>query len=139
MIHGFDCSGFVRYVLLEAGLVIPDYIDISGNIKPIRHTNEFMDHYGVTVQHGLHQPGDLILFSRNGYLPTHIGIVSDNNNYIHSPGINGQRVRKDRIKRQKIRAKDGEGKAIYHTNPIGFKSPTIAIETGNYRYSQIPI
>jgi len=133
---GFDCSGFIRFVLNKSGLALPDYIDINGNQSPIRHANEFWDHYGVSVHHGLHQPGDLIFFSRNGYFPSHIGLVRDAESYIHSPGKNGTKVCVAEIKEEEIPADDTLARIMFQKNPIGYKSPTVPLNAGNYRYVQ---
>ena len=141
--QGFDCSGFVRYVLEKADINIPDYLDINGGQKPIRHANEFFDHYGIAVHHDLHEPGDLIFFSRDGYSPTHVGIVIDLDNYIHSPGKRGSRVRVDPIEEESILPLKAGGlfRILYSKNPIGYKSPAIPIDSDSRvpRYSQIPL
>jgi cell wall-associated NlpC family hydrolase len=135
---GFDCSGFVRFVLLEAGLSIPNYIDVSGNTRQIRHANEFWDHYGVAVHSGLHQPGDLIFFTRCGFFPTHIGIVLDQENFIHSPGKPDTKVLVSAIREEIIESPSPPPRTrqIFLKNPIGFKAITIPIDEPNYRHSQ---
>jgi cell wall-associated NlpC family hydrolase len=126
----------VKFVLSEAGLNVPDYIDINGRVVPIRHANEFWDHYGVAVHNGLHQPGDLIFFSRNGYFPTHIGLVRDEESYIHSPGINNTKVCVAEIEEREIPGTDPSPRIVFQKNPIGYKSPTVPLNTDNYRYIQ---
>jgi cell wall-associated NlpC family hydrolase len=135
---GFDCSGFVRFVLHEVGLVIPEYIGQDGMKRPIRHANEFWDNYGIAVHDENKQPGDLIFFSRRGSFPTHIGIVRDEKTYIHAPGTDESRVDTQPISYETI-AKRGIERQLYTRNPIGFKSPTIKIERPTYRYHQTPI
>ncbi len=136
--EGFDCSGFVRFVLTRAGLNIPDYIGLDLVRRPIRHANEFWDHYGVAIHNLLHMSGDLIFFSRNGDFPTHVGIVRDQESYIHAVGKNNTKVTVEAITRAIIdtrNAKAGD-RILYKTNPIGFKSPTISVGESTYRYHQ---
>ncbi len=137
-INGFDCSGFVRFVLNEAGITIPDCLGLDGNRRQIRHANELWDYYGVMVHDENRQPGDLIFFSKTGSFPTHIGIVRDEETYIHAPGTNESMVEVQLISYETI-AIGGTGRQLYAKNPIGFKSPTIAIEQPTYRYHQTPI
>lgn len=135
---GFDCSGFVRFVLSKAGLTIPEYTGQDGTSRPIRHANEFWDSYGITVHDDYRQMGDLIFFSRRGSFPTHIGIVRDANSYIHAPGTSESRVEVRLISYEAI-AKSSIERQFYARNPIGFKSPTVEIAQPTYRYHQKPI
>lgn len=136
--NGFDCSGFVRFVLCKVGLTIPEYIGQDSVHRPIRHANEFWDNYGIAIHDKYKQPGDLIFFSRRGSFPTHIGIVSDEESYIHAPGTDESRVEVRPISYESI-AKRSIERQFYARNPIGFKSPTIEIEQPTYRYHQKPI
>jgi cell wall-associated NlpC family hydrolase len=133
--HGYDCSGFVRQVLLHAGLHIPDYIGMDDERRPIRHASEFWDHYGI---HASSEPeaGDLIFFSRHGLMPTHIGIVRDEESYIHAPGQDNTEVTIDTITHQDITPRQIGSRVLYQVNPIGFKAPTIPLPTPTYRYHQ---
>lgn len=135
---GFDCSGFVRFVLSQAGLAIPEYTGQDGVRRPIRHANEFWDSYGVTVHDEYRQPGDLIFFSKRGSFPTHVGIVCDEESYIHAPGTSESTVEVQAITYEAI-AKSGLERQLYARNPIGFKSPVAKIEQPTYRYHQKPI
>lgn len=136
--QGFDCSGFVTYVLSSVGLRPPDYLNITGNRTPVRHANEYWDHYGIGVHHGLHLPGDLIVFTRNGYFPSHIGIVSGSENYIHSPGLDGTNVEEKTIDVEPKEFETGTSapRVVFGCNVAGYKSPVIPIECDNYRYAQ---
>ena len=134
--QGFDCSGFVTHVLNVAGVVVPSYTDISGQPTPIRHTNEYWDHFGIAVHHGLQLPGDLIVFSRNRTFPTHIGIVSSEESYIHSTGQDGGSVEESQIVLETIAPQVNGERPLYVTNPIGYKSPVQAISDKGYRCVQ---
>lgn len=128
----------MRFVLNKAGLTIPEHIGQDGVHRPIRHANEFWDNYGIIVHDELKQPGDLIFFSRRGFFPTHIGIVRDEESYIHAPGTNESKVEIQPINYEII-AKRSMERQFYAKNPIGFKSPTIAVKQPTYRYHQEPI
>lgn len=125
-------------MLNKAGLAIPDYIGQDGERRSIRHANEFWDHYGVAVHEEARRPGDPILFSYGGLFPEHIGIMRDEESYIHASETNDYGVGVKSISFEAI-AKRSIGHQIYTKNPIGFKSPTIQIDKPTYRYHQKPI
>ena len=131
---GFDCSGFVRYVLKEVGFHIPSFIGMDGAVRAIRHTNEFWDHYGVLTHEPV--PGDLIFFSRLGTFPSHIGFYANPEQYIHAPGITDSVVALSSIRRTLIRRRNNSGRQLYRTNPIGFKTPTLPAGQPTLRYHQ---
>ena len=134
---GFDCSGFVRYVLTVAGLALPDYLRVDGKTSQIRHTNEFFDYYGLAVQSSRKLPGDLIFFSSHGWGPTHMGIVKDFDHYIHAPGYDGQEVEESEIKLNNIEPNSSKRhRVIYDQNPIGYKSPITEHLESSYRVHQ---
>lgn len=128
----------MRFVLNRAGLTIPEYTGQDGAGRPIRHANEFWDSYGVPLHDECRQPGDLIFFSRRGSFPTHIGVVRDEESYIHAPGTAESKVGIQPISYETI-AKGGMERQFYIRNPIGFKSPTVKVEQPTYRYHQKPI
>lgn len=83
---GFDCSGFVRYVLEQHSVDVP---------RTVAEQYEA----GRPVRRDQVRPGDLVFFSTIGPGPTHIGIVigrSDQLEFIHAPGEGG-RVRIERF------------------------------------------
>lgn len=131
---GFDCSGFVSFVLRSSGLHIPKFIGMDDQIRPIRHASEYWDHYGLFVHSRYKQLGDLALFSRNGVLPTHIGIVLDDERYIHSPGRDGEYVEVTYFTDKQI-TQDKPGQ-LYETNTIGFKALVLPHNNPTYRYHQ---
>jgi cell wall-associated NlpC family hydrolase len=136
-VEGFDCSGLARYVLDEAGLSVPDYIAQDNTVRPVRHTNEFFDHYGILVHAAYVQPGDLIFFSREGWTPSHMGIMVDDGQYVHAPGQDGLSVVIESVKQVSIepRARNNH-RLLYDSNPIGYKSPTMEHEDKSYRVHQ---
>jgi cell wall-associated NlpC family hydrolase len=81
---GFDCSGFVRYVLGLHAIQMPRTVAEQFEI-------------GQTVRPEQVRPGDLVFFSTVGAGPTHIGIVVDMDDpqFIHAPDAGG-RVRVER-------------------------------------------
>lgn len=109
---GFDCSGFVIYVLRQAQIPIQE---------DLRHSSEFFDRFGVFVH--IYRPGDLVFFTKDGRAPKHIGIIVNNDEYIHSPGKNGTKVSIAKIKKESLPFLHDD--QIYLENPIGFKAPAI--------------
>ena len=75
---GFDCSGFVRYVFMQAtSLTLPrNALAISK--------------LGQTVPKDELQPGDLVFFNTLKSAFSHVGIYLGNNRFIHSPSAGGQ-------------------------------------------------
>lgn len=69
---GFDCSGFVYYVLKSLGY--SPYRTPADQIK-----------MGVSVSKENLQPGDIVFFSGNGRSITHVGIYAGNGQFIHAP------------------------------------------------------
>jgi len=69
---GFDCSGFVRYILSCRGIDLP------------RTAEEQFDH-GIAVSRDELQPGDLVFFKntyRHGI--SHVGIYVGKGNFVHA-------------------------------------------------------
>ena len=75
---GFDCSGFVRYVLSALQLVLP-------------RTAAQQAKLGATVAKDTTslRPGDLLTFGRSGRV-THIGIYVGNGRYVHASPTAGR-------------------------------------------------
>jgi len=138
---GFDCSGFVTYVLSTCGINIPPHVDHAGNIRPTRHANELWDNYGIAVHQAHALPGDLLFFSRQGWWPTHVGIYTGSNTYIHSPGINDAMVCAATFEFDGTPIEgnaNSEHRQLYQTNPIGFKALSIP-NAVSYRIYQKPL
>ena len=69
---GFDCSGFVYYVLKNLGY--------SANRTP-----EAQYSHGIYVSKANLMPGDLVFFHGGGNTITHVGIYTGNGQFIHAP------------------------------------------------------
>ncbi len=82
---GFDCSGFVQYVMSNFGVTMP------------RSSTEQYS-IGVRVDKSQLLPGDLVYFkySASSSRLSHVGIYTGNGNFIHSP-VPGQTVRIDTL------------------------------------------
>lgn len=78
---GFDCSGYVQYVMANFGITMP------------RSSTEQYS-IGVRVDKSQLMPGDLVYFkySKSSYRLNHVGIYVGDGNFIHSP-IPGQSVK----------------------------------------------
>jgi cell wall-associated NlpC family hydrolase len=133
--EGFDCSGFITYVLTECGLAVPK----------IRHVNRYFDAYGVFVHEENRQAGDLVFFSGTGIFPNHMGMMIDRDTCIHAAGRRSPVVMLEpyveispAIIPQVSHYKYPDAASLYSRNPIGFKRPTIQTDVGNTRY-QLPI
>lgn len=111
--NGFDCSGFVTFLLKTLDIPLDD---------SIRHCNEYFDRFGILVQSGQQRRGDLIFFSRNGFFPTHVGIMVNSEWFVHAPGKDNTVVCLERIQPTHINRQGPE--VIYNQNPIGFKRIT---------------
>ena len=75
---GFDCSGFVRYVLNAIQLALP-------------RTAAQQAQYGATIPKDTTRlrPGDLLTFGRGGRV-THIGVYVGNGRYVHASSVAGR-------------------------------------------------
>jgi cell wall-associated NlpC family hydrolase len=70
---GFDCSGFVQFVVRQAtGLILP-------------RSSFDQVHHGVSVTKDELQPGDLVFFDTLRAPFSHVGIYIGENRFIHSP------------------------------------------------------
>ena len=73
---GFDCSGFVQYVLARHGLAVP---------------REVRDQYRAGREIDLKdaQPGDLIFFETVSRGASHVGMVVGEGRFVHAPSSRG--------------------------------------------------
>lgn len=72
--EGFDCSGYVSYLLDQLGYERGD----------LRHCREYFAEFGGPIELGQQQRGDLVFFSWNGNTPQHMGIMLSARAYIHA-------------------------------------------------------
>ncbi len=117
---GFDCSGFVGFLLKQAKY--PDPIP--------RHTNELFDFFGILIHENLREAGDLVFFSSRGACPDHVGIMVSHEEYVHSPGKSGKTICVRKLERKMIKSRN-KVQQIYSFNPVGLKR--IMINNGRYQ------
>jgi cell wall-associated NlpC family hydrolase len=77
---GFDCSGFVSYVLTQIYPNAPFSGDVAGYMQSTRLTD---------VQEDERRAGDIVIFPAAGGAPNHIGIVLDADRWIGSQSSTG--------------------------------------------------
>ncbi|MDU4959967.1 MAG: NlpC/P60 family protein [Sporomusaceae bacterium] len=75
--NGFDCSGFVYYLYLKAGVQLPRMADGQFAV-------------GTPVSRAELQPGDLVFFSTYEPGPSHSGIYAGNNLFVHASSGAGE-------------------------------------------------
>ena len=73
---GFDCSGFVRYVMAQGGIYLPRMAD-----------EQYETGYPVSTSELI--PGDLVFFSTYTYGASHVGIYMGGGNFIHAASSSG--------------------------------------------------
>ena len=73
---GFDCSGFTQYVFAQHGIALP------------RETRE---QFRIGEKIGLKdiRIGDLVFFQTVAKGPSHVGIVVDDDQFVHAPSSAG--------------------------------------------------
>lgn len=70
---GFDCSGFVQFVVRQAtGIILP-----RSSFDQVRH--------GTSITKDELQPGDLVFFNTLRAPFSHVGIYIGENRFIHAP------------------------------------------------------
>ena len=74
---GFDCSGFVRYVFSELGVVLPRSVQQQLGA-------------GRRVDRDRLKAGDLVFFAIDGRTLSHVGIASGRDTFVHAPSARGQ-------------------------------------------------
>ncbi|MEK6916651.1 MAG: NlpC/P60 family protein [Nanoarchaeota archaeon] len=143
--EGFTCSGFIQFVLREAGIDVPNW-----------HSNEFFDRFGILVHEGLQKSGDLVFESKYGLKPNHVEFyvsidtlsvlldtedlripkekISDflattnsDNFMLGCPGRDDSKIRLTELERSIIipNPKYNHLPQLYNINPIGYKRPAV--------------
>ena len=80
---GFDCSGFVKYVFSQNGILVPRTV-----------TEQF--HVGREVGGPQLEPGDLVFFTTVSPGASHVGIAIGGDEFVHAPSHVGT-VRVERM------------------------------------------
>jgi hypothetical protein len=80
---GFDCSGYVSYVMAKHGIVLPRSTDAMFRAVDKIESDELA-------------PGDLVFFTTYKTGPSHVGIYVGDNTFIHAPS-SGKTVSYDRL------------------------------------------
>ena len=81
---GFDCSGFVKYVMSHFNYTLP-------------HSSSDQYSYGTRIEKSNLMEGDLVFFIHSGSSRiSHVGIYTGDGNFIHSP-VPGQSVKIDSL------------------------------------------
>jgi cell wall-associated NlpC family hydrolase len=73
---GFDCSGLVRFVFAEYGVLVPRVVEEQYQI-------------GEKVKAKDIKPGDLLFFSTKGAGATHVAIAVGEDRFVHAPNSRG--------------------------------------------------
>ena len=109
---GFDCSGFVRFVLREAGYNLP---------PNLIHARDFFDNFGRFVPESEVKVGDLLFFSKLGKMPSHVAIYADYGRVIHSSRLTGT-VGYSYIEELYVKFPRVIEEGKWNSNPIGYKT-----------------
>lgn len=80
-LSGFDCSGFVQYVLARHSIAMPRTV---------------AEQFGVGQRSRDVEAGDLVFFQTLGASASHVGIAVDAHSFVHAPNSRGV-VRIDRL------------------------------------------
>ena len=83
---GFDCSGLVKYVFEQHGVLMP---------REARQQFQV----GTPVEPASLAPGDLVFFTTVAPGPSHVGILVGGDQFVHAPTTNGV-VRVDSLSSQ---------------------------------------
>ena len=70
--NGFDCSGYVKYIMDQYGITLP-------------RTSSAIYQAADTIPPEELEPGDLVFFRGYQAGPSHVGIYAGDNSFIHAP------------------------------------------------------
>jgi cell wall-associated NlpC family hydrolase len=76
--RGFDCSGLVRHVFMQAAAL------------DLPRRSEDMARLGVPLEVADLAPGDLVFFNTRGRRYSHVGIYVGDGRFVHAPARRGQ-------------------------------------------------
>jgi cell wall-associated NlpC family hydrolase len=77
--QGYDCSGFVKYVYGQYGVILPrTALEMARSLPQI-------------PKNDLHS-GDLVFFNTNGIPFSHVGIYVSDDNFVHAPSLRTGKV-----------------------------------------------
>ena len=77
--RGFDCSGLVVYSYAQAG------------VPGLPHSARMLEKHARAIGLDALRPGDLLFFHLDGAKTSHVGIVVDDDSFVHAPS-SGKRV-----------------------------------------------
>ncbi len=151
--EGFSCSGYVNFILNEAGINLP-----------FLHTYELFDRFGIFVHDEFKKSGDLAFFSKFGYKPSHVEFYIARTSLIEALDIIDKNIPKDDISRILVSSVSSDftigshGKddskvtlsilekniiipnekynhfpQLYYSNPIGYKRPAMLKKGKKYQ------
>lgn len=101
---GFDCSGFVRYVVSRAASV------------NLPRTTEAMGTRGSSLSRGEVASGDLVFFNTTGRANSHVGIYVGQNRFVHAPSTGGTVRLEDMTKSYWASRYDGARRVVAAVN-----------------------
>lgn len=122
-----SCSGFICWISDELGLTRP----LSKfTEKPVRTSREMFYYWGYPINMEEAEKGDLVFFSNNGALITHVGIYLGDETYVHSPGVKNGKIKISRVDEFKpsffndghyyYRRTEEYFDIVFRQNPVGF-------------------
>lgn len=74
--EGFDCSGLVRYVFAQYGVLVPRVVEEQYQVGEKVKTKDI-------------KPGDLLFFSTKGPGASHVAIAVGEDRFVHAPNSRG--------------------------------------------------
>jgi cell wall-associated NlpC family hydrolase len=96
--EGFDCSGFVQYIFRGVGIDLPRSVPEQFEV-------------GSRVGRDRLRRGDLVFFAIDGRAVSHVGIVVDEDRFVHAPSSRG-RVREESLSVEYWRSRFAGGRRV---------------------------
>lgn len=127
---GFDCSGFISYVVKKVAY------DHGMDISIPRHANEQWRSFGEPVTYSQRKIGDLVFFpskmAAGIRIIGHVGLILDKNLYIHAPGKPDSVVCIDKLPYEPVPFDDHHPDDMHTHSPAGIKRITLPIGNGRW-------